>query len=104
MSVGLVPAVGEAAMLNSVLSKSGGVTDPLVLFLWSNDIVPDNETVFGDLTVVSGGGYGSVTLDKDNFTVTEGDPSQALYDAFIDFLFTGAIGGSGDVFGYGIRS
>jgi len=98
---GVVPQVGQVAMLNSILSKSGGITFPLSLRLYSNDKVPIVGDIFTDYTVVSGGGYANVSIaNGSGFTVSAGTPGEAIYSSFQDFNFTGAIGGSGNVYGY----
>ncbi len=72
--------------------------------LFSNNITVTNNTVVGDFTEVSGGGYTAVTLTAANWGYTLADPLVALYSQFVEFDFTGAIGGSTHVYGYYITN
>ena len=98
---GVIPQVGQVAVLNTILGKAGLVTFPLTVGLFSNDITPGVTDEFADYTEVTGGGYVNVDIANGaDFTVSAGTPSEAEYVDFIDFDFTGTTGGSGKVFGY----
>lgn len=88
MSESCFQQVGQVAILNSMLELSGGV-GTLTLRLFSNDRTPAREDVISDYNEVIGGGYAAVALTNSEFTVTVGNPSQALYSDFVDFPFTG---------------
>lgn len=101
---GVAPSVGQVGILNKMLEKAGDLDFPWTIFLWSNDITPDNDTVTGDLTVVSGGGYAPISVaDGAGWTVSGGNPAQAVMDAFQDFEFTGATASPGVVRGFGLK-
>ncbi len=99
MSFVTVEAAMES-MLNSILNKSGGIADNWDLKLFENNHTPDVGDTVADYDEVSGGGYADFDLDKAEFTVTPGDPAQALYSDFLDFLFTGATDAPSTVYGY----
>lgn len=94
----VIPQVGQVLALTELTALS------LTLKLFSNNITPGLTDVAGDYTEVTGGGYASIALVSGNWGITPGTPSVALYNAFQDFNFTGAIGGSGNVYGYYIVS
>lgn len=90
----VIPQVGQVAALTELTALS------LTLKLFSNDITPGVTDVASDYTEVTGGGYASIVLSSGSWGITPATPSVALYNAFQDFNFTGAIGGSGNVYGY----
>lgn len=90
----------QVMALNSILGKAGGFTDAWELKLYSNNRTPGLTDQASDFTEVIGGGYVDVNLNKANFSVAAGNPSEALYSAFQDFTFTGATGGPGTIYGY----
>ncbi len=98
MSVAVFPQVSQVAMLNSILGKAGAVST-LTLKLYSNSRTPGLTDVAGDYDEVSGGGYADADLTAANFDVTTGTPSQALYNAFQTWTFTGATDSPGTVYG-----
>lgn len=98
MSVAVFPQVSQVAMLNSVLIKSGAVA-ALTLKLYSNNRTPGLTDVAGDYNEVSGGGYSDEALVAASFTVTPGNPSQAIYNAFVEWTFTGATDAPGTIYG-----
>jgi hypothetical protein len=89
----------QVMALNSILDLAGGFTDVWLVKLFSNNITPAVTDEASDYIEVTGGGYADITLDKNDFTVTPGTPSQAIYDDFQDFTFTGATGGPGTIYG-----
>ena len=90
----------QVMALNAILGLSGGFTDGWNLKLFSNNRTPDVSDDASDYTEVAGGGYADILLDKNDFVVTPGNPSQALYNAFLDFLFTGPTSSPSTVYGY----
>ena len=88
MSESCFQQVGQVAILNSALGLGGSLAG-LSLRLFSNDRTPARTDVIGDYNEMSGGGYAAVSLVAASFTVTPGDPSQALYADFGEFDFTG---------------
>jgi hypothetical protein len=98
---GVCPQVAQVLILNQILDKAPIVTFPLTVKLYSNDLTPSVTDVAGDYTETTGGGYADEDIaDGTDFTVASGTPSEATFADFIDFLFTGATGGSGKVYGY----
>ncbi len=99
-----MPAVmcqgAQEMALNSILGLAGGFTDVWELKLFSNNVTPATTDTEATYTEVAGGGYAAIVLDKNEFTVTPGDPSQALYSDFQDFNFTGATDAPGSIYGY----
>lgn len=99
MSSSVFPQVSQVAALNSILGKAGGVGATLTLKLYSNNRTPGLTDVAGDYNVVVGGDYADVALSAANFSVSAGNPSVAIYNAFIEFLFDGATDAPGTVYG-----
>lgn len=96
----VMPQGAQVMALNAILGLAGAFTDVWELKCYSNNKTPALTDDATDYTEVTGGGYVAIVLDKNDFVVTPGNPSQALYNAFQDFLFTGATGGPGTVYGY----
>jgi hypothetical protein len=90
-----VPRVG----LNRMLVDITG--DTLTLRLFSNNITPAATDTSSTYTEVTGGGYSSSALSSGSWTIdSSANPATATYNSFVTFTFTGAIGGSGIVYGY----
>lgn len=96
--------------MSLVVSEDSGVeilTDflnrILTLCLFANDHDPDPSDTISDYTEVAGGGYAEIPLTFAHWDITTGDPSQAIYDMFTDFNFTGPVGGANEVFGYFVK-
>jgi hypothetical protein len=70
------------------------------LVLFSNNYDPVRGSAIGDLTLVSGEGAPK-TLAAASWSVNETQPRSLEYGEQT-FTFTGVIGGSGSVYGYGI--
>ena len=94
MPSAVVPNSSEVLMLQlllNVVSQDGGaapVGGERVLRLFSNDLEPDESTVVGDLTELSGGGYAGLTLAGASWTIgTTSDVTTALYSVQY-FTFT----------------
>lgn len=90
-----IPQAGLNRMLAEIIA------DVLTLRLFSNNITPGATDVAATYTEVTGGGYAALALGAAaNWTITSNNPASALYNTFKQFDFTGAIGGSGNVYGY----
>lgn len=72
----------------------------LTLSLYSNNKTPSVADIAADYTEVSGGGYASISLLIASWNVTEGNPSDATYNAFQDFFFTGPTAAPTTIYGY----
>lgn len=90
----LVPYSAQVLFLQRIL------TEDCKLKLFSNDHTPGQTDTVASLTEVSGGGYAEITLTFANWTITEGDPSVAVYTDFQDWNFTGTTSGPGTIYGY----
>lgn len=95
----IVPNVGEVAGLYSLLGLTGKFVPPFSLRLFSNNVTPTKDSVAGDFTLVTGGGYAAISLPAASWVVTAGSPSQMAY-ALQVITFTGATGAPGTVYGY----
>jgi hypothetical protein len=93
--------VGADLILNTFFVATA--VQNLKLKLFTNNKTPDANggDVVGDYTEATGGGYAAITLTRGTgWTITGADdPSDAIYTQQT-FTFTGAIGGSGKVYGY----
>lgn len=76
------------------------VTSALTMKLYGNDVTPSGGSSAATFTEISGGGYAAKPLTFANWTVSAGDPSQAVYNAIQQWTFTGPIGGTGNIYGY----
>jgi hypothetical protein len=68
MPAGLLPDEGIADQLSYLLSATISGVVPWQLVLWVNDITPDYDTVFSDLTEATWPGYSRQTLTRANWT------------------------------------
>ena len=91
-----VPNEGEVTILNRTVNLEPGAS--LILDLFSSNTTPNNASVLGDFTLVTGGGYAAKTLANTAWTVTPGSPSVAN-TAAQQFLFT-SVPANANVFGY----
>ena len=91
-----VPNEGEVVLLNRLTNKEAGGS--LILDLFSSNTTPNNASVLGDYTLVTGGGYAANTLANTDWTVTAGSPSVANTAAKV-FTFT-SVPANPNVFGY----
>lgn len=89
-----VPEASKSTMLTSIL------TNNLTLKLYSNNYTPIAASLATNFTEVTGGGYANKPLTLANWTITDGSPAVALYNAVQDFNFTGATTGPGTIYGY----
>lgn len=90
----VVPNVTEVAVLTWFLK-----TEDLFLRLFSNNVTPSETDTAATFTQVTGGGYSQITLDKDDWTITSGDPSFGT-QAQKTFSFTGPTGAPSTIYGY----
>jgi hypothetical protein len=99
MSVSLiVPTDAQVIALAAWTGLTAAAT-PWALRLFSNNYTPVVTDTTGSYTEVTGGGYASIALVAATWVTTAGNPSSIAYPAQ-SFSFTGAIGGSGTVYGY----
>lgn len=94
----LVPNTGEVIAL-SYLTNKVTTTRDLIYKLFSNNITPSETDTAATYTETTGGGYASKTLTGASWTVTGGAPSNAAYAAQT-WTFSGAVGGTGIIYGY----
>jgi hypothetical protein len=91
----VVPNEVEEFVLEQLLE-----VENLFVKLFSNNITVDETTTIGSFTEVSGGGYSPITLDKNQWTITPGNPTEALYNLPVEFEFVSATGSPGTIYGY----
>lgn len=91
----VVPNIGEGEALSFFVAKAN--PSPLVLKLFSNNIIPSESDVASSFSEVSGSvGYAPVTLNGADWTITEGSPSLAQHPQ-VTFTFSAA---AGLIYGY----
>lgn len=73
MPAGLAPNEGLADEIAYVLQKPISGVLPWQLRMWTNDIVPDFNTVLDDLVEATFGGYTRLTMDRDLWVIGEPD-------------------------------
>ncbi|MFP5223092.1 MAG: hypothetical protein ACLGSA_12450 [Acidobacteriota bacterium] len=88
---------GERKMLEALLG-SGAVEDTLCK-LFTNNVTPAEGDTASTYTEASGGGYAAKALTKGNWTITEADPTEAVY-AQQAYTFTGALTTNPTIYGY----
>lgn len=92
-----VPNQGEADLLKASLNVAAAQED-LVLKLYRNDKTPADSDTAADYTEASFTGYVAIALDPDDWTVTPGNPTEAVQPMQ---QFTSSAGGQNqDVYGY----
>jgi hypothetical protein len=74
-------------------------TEDLFLRLYSNNVTPSETDTAATFTQVSGGGYAAITLDKDDWTNTPGDPNFST-QAQKTFSFSGPTSAPSTIYGY----
>ncbi len=97
----VVPDQGEQILLDAALGKAAATT--LTLRLFANNHTPAHGDTESNYTEASGGGYAAIALTAANWVTTPGSPTSSAYPAST-FTFTGAIGGTGIVYGYYITN
>lgn len=68
MAEGFIPNEGIADQLEYILKRSVSGVLPWQLIFWTNDLVPDFDTVLDDLTEATFSGYNRLTMDRSNWT------------------------------------
>ena len=91
-----VPNEGEVVILNRLVNLEAGAS--LILDLFSSNTTPNNASVLGDFTLVTGGGYAAKTIANTSWSVTGGSPS-VVNAAAQAFTFT-SVPAVTNVFGY----
>jgi len=71
MPDGLLPNEGIGDQLEYVLKRSVAGVLPWQLIFFTNDIVPDADTVLADLVEATWSGYSRLTLDRSEWTTPE---------------------------------
>lgn len=90
----VVPNTIEVEVINQVL------TPALTLRLYGNNVTPNATSVTANFTEISGGGYANKPLTFVNWNITPGAPSEAVYGALQNWLFTGPIDAPATIYGY----
>lgn len=90
----VVPNTLEVEVLTDLM------TSALTMKLYGNDATPAAGSSAASFNEISGGGYASKPLTFANWSISAGDPSQAVYNATQQWTFTGPISGTGNVYGY----
>lgn len=90
----VVPNQLEVEVLTTLL------TPVLHLRLYGNNATPAGGSTSASFTEIAGGGYAALPLTLANWTITPGDPSQAVYNLLQSFAFTGPVNAPGTVYGY----
>lgn len=93
----IVPNVGTARVLN-ILFKSNISVETCVR-LFTNDHIPTVNDVSTSYNQPLGGGYTRQSLAANNWTINTTNPSEIIYNSFVEFDFTGPIGGT-NIYGY----
>lgn len=76
------------------------LTPPLTIKIYGNDKTPAHGDAAAAYTEIAGGGYVAQALLFANWTITAADPSLAIYNVTIEWIFTGPINAPGSVYGY----
>lgn len=90
----VVPIVGLNEFLS--LGLEGVIGNDLLLKLYSNNIIPSSGDTEATFDEVAGGGYASITLGKDDWTIINGIATQSQKQ----FSFTGDTDAPGVIYGY----
>lgn len=93
-----IPDAAQILILEYILNQN------CRLKLFANNHTPAVGDTLASLTEVTGGGYAEIVLPFADWAITAGPPAVALFDALQDFNFTGATGGTGNVYGYYITN
>lgn len=89
----IIPNAGKQKMLQYVLGVDTSVEN-LVLRLYTNDVTPSVNSIYGDFTALaSGSGYSSITLTSSSWTVVSGNATYPQQT----WTFTAS---AGNVYGY----
>ena len=90
----VVPNAQEHEVLTAIL------TPALTLRLYGNNVTPNATSQTSDFNEIAGGGYANKPLTLANWTIVEGNPTEATYNAIQQWTFTGPINAPGTIFGY----
>jgi len=90
----VVPNAIEHEVIVSVL------TPALTLRIYGNNVTPNANSQASDFTEIAGGGYANKPLTFANWVITDGDPTEAQYNAVQQWNFTGPINTPGTIYGY----
>lgn len=74
----VLPNEGLPTMLGWMLREDTSALPANTLILFSNDITPDQDTVYGDLTEAAFGGYSSVSIARGTWTAPVVDSDHGL--------------------------
>lgn len=89
----IVPDPIEFQVITFLLNQN------LTLRLYGNNITPTNSSTTGQFTEISGGGYTSKPIIFANWTITQDEPTEAVYSVQT-WTFTGSIDAPGTIYGY----
>lgn len=100
-----MPLITPSASEKTLMEYTLGVVAPnnQELFLYVNDITPDDDTVNATLTEMSTLGYAAIALVKANWNVVAGASGQPCTASYATQTWTFAAGGAVTVYGYGVR-
>lgn len=90
----VVPDIQEVAVLTTFLTPN------LTMRLYGNNKTPAHGDTASGYTEISGGGYVNKPLTFANWTITPGEPSQAVYASTQQWTFTGIVDPPGTIYGY----
>ena len=93
----VVPNVGTARILNILAKLNIGPETCIRLF--TNDRIPTVNDSAANYNQPLGGGYVRQSLSAANWILSTSNPSQIIYNDFVEFNFTGPIGGT-NIYGY----
>ena len=94
---GIIPNEAKDTWLQLILGKD--TAEDLTIKLYVNNFTPDADTVIGDFTEATGGGYSDIDLTGSSWTVASSDnKAQATY-AQQTFSFSGALTTNTTVYG-----
>lgn len=77
----VMPRSMQASTLSLILSE-----EDLKLRLYQNNVTPSETSAVGDFTEATFTGYSEATLQSANWTITQGNPTEAVYDAPLPFV------------------
>lgn len=80
------PQSQQAKILQYLVNQE--TPEDLILKLYKNDVTPSESSNTSTFTEADFTGYASAELDSADWTITTGDPTVALYDAFVEFEST----------------
>jgi hypothetical protein len=100
-----MPLITPSASEKTILENALGVSTPAdqTLFLYVNDITPDDDTVTATLTEMSTLGYASKNLTKTAWVVAQGATGLAATASYATQTWTFTAGGAVTVYGYGVK-